>query len=78
MKKTYSLYALAFALVLASGVLLAYPPIALAPSCDANCCDGSKVKVEGVSCTCQDNLGCTYTDSNGRRRTKVCPICLPQ
>ncbi len=38
MKKTYSLYAIGVALVLASGVLLTHPPTtARAATCDATC-----------------------------------------
>lgn len=66
MKKTYSLYAIGFALVLASGALLAHPPTtALAASCDAKCQYGSGIHVSGFSCSCTDNDGCTWKDTQG-------------
>ena len=65
MKKIYSLYALAIGLLLASGILLAHPPIVLAADCSAQCQYGSNVYVSGTSCSCTDNLGCTFTNSQG-------------
>ena len=73
MKKTYSLYAIGFALVLVSGALLAHPPTtAFAASCDGKCQYGSDIHVSGTSCSCQDNVGCTWTDSSGASFTQKC------
>jgi len=72
MKKTYSVYAIGFALVLASGVLLTRPPTTvLAASCTAKCQYGSDVHVEGSTCSCTDNTGCTWTES-GHSYTQEC------
>ena len=73
MKKTYSLYTIGFALVLASGVLLTHPPTtALAATCDAQCQYGSAIHVSGSSCSCTDNVGCTWTNSAGESFTQNC------
>ena len=65
MKKIYSLYALGIGLVLASAIVLANPPIALAAACTANCQYGSRISVSGTSCSCTDDVGCTFTNSQG-------------
>ena len=65
MKKTYSLYSLVIALVLASGIVLANPPSVFAASCIASCQHGSSVSVSGTTCSCTDNVGCTFTNSQG-------------
>jgi hypothetical protein len=65
MKKIYSLYAMGIGLVLASAIVLVNPPIAFAASCNANCEYGSNVYVSGSSCSCTDNVGCTFTNSQG-------------
>ena len=65
MKRIYSLYAVGLALVLASGILLANPPSVLAATCSARCQYGSDVHVSGTSCSCTDNAGCTFTNSEG-------------
>ena len=65
MKRIYSLYAMALALVLASGILLSNPPTVLAAACTANCRFGGNITVSGTSCSCQDNIGCTFTNSQG-------------
>jgi hypothetical protein len=58
-----SVYTLAFALLLASGILLAFPPpSALAANCSASCAGGSSISVtNATSCSCTDNAGCTWT-----------------
>jgi hypothetical protein len=72
MKKTDSLYVVGFVLVLASGVLLTYPPTtAFAATCDAVCQYGSNIHVSGSSCSCTDNVGCTWTE-NGQSYTQNC------
>jgi hypothetical protein len=73
MKKTYSMYAIGFGLVLASAVLITFPPTALAATCETTCSNGEVIRVSGESCACNAN-GCTYTDSNGVRKTKLCSI----
>mgnify|MGYP003288342597 CR=1 FL=1 len=65
MKKIYSLYAMAIGLVLTSGILLANPPTVLAADCNAKCQYGSNVYVSGTTCSCTDNVGCTFTNSEG-------------
>lgn len=74
MKKTYSLYAVGIALILASGVLLTHPPItALAIAyCETTCSNGKKIKVSGVSCFCNE-VGCSATDANGKTTVTTCP-----
>ena len=51
---------------------LAHPPATvLAASCNASCQYGSDVHVTGDSCSCTDNVGCTFT-VNGRKFTQQC------
>lgn len=58
-----SVYTLAFALLLATGTLVALPPTkTLAADCSANCNQGEKITITGAtSCSCEDNKGCTWT-----------------
>lgn len=72
MKKIYSLYAVGIALVLASGMLLSNPPIVFAAECNAKCQYGSNIYVSGAKCSCEDNVGCTYTDDKGQSFTQKC------
>lgn len=72
MKRIYSLYATGVALVVITGILLVYPPSVLAATCQTTCSNGEVIKVTGTSCTCNE-VGCTWVDSSGRTRTKVCP-----
>lgn len=72
MKKIYSLYTVGFALVLASGILLSNPPTVLAADCNAKCQYGSNIYVSGAKCSCEDNVGCTYTNSQGESFTQKC------
>ena len=65
MKKIYSLYAMGIGLVLASAIVLANPPTAFAAVCSAACQYGSGITVSGSTCSCTDNDGCTFTNSQG-------------
>jgi len=65
MKKIYSLYAMGLGLVLASAIVLANPPTVFAAAYSASCQYGSNITVSGSSCSCTDNVGCTFTNSQG-------------
>ena len=65
MKKIYSLYAMGIGLVLASAIVLANPPTVFAAVCTASCKSGSNITVSGTSCSCTDDKGCTFTNSQG-------------
>jgi hypothetical protein len=65
MKKIYSLYAMGIGLALASTIVLANPPTVFAADCKANCQYGSNIYVSGSSCSCTDDVGCTFTNSQG-------------
>ena len=65
MKRIYSLYAVGIALVLASGILLSNPPTVFASICTAICKYGDSITVSGTKCSCEDNVGCTFTNSQG-------------
>jgi hypothetical protein len=65
MKRIYSLYAVGIALVLASGILLSNPPTVFASVCTAKCTYGDNITVSGTKCSCEDNVGCTFTNSQG-------------
>lgn len=75
MKKlsSISLYVFGLALVLTSTLLLAHPPtIAFAATCSAPCQYGSSIVVSGTtSCSCTDNVGCTWTE-NGKTYSQSC------
>jgi hypothetical protein len=73
MKKlaSISLYVFGLALVITSALLLAHPTTAFAAACVANCRYGSPISVTGDSCSCTDNVGCTFT-ANGRKFTQQC------
>lgn len=68
-----SAYTLAFALLLASGILVALPPTStLAAACSANCGQGETISIAGAStCSCTDNSGCTWT-INGHNYSSSC------
>jgi len=74
MKRIYSLYAAAFVLVLAGGVILLTPPTTVY-ACDgyATCRDGSSIFIpEGATeCHCTDNIGCDWT-KDGKKYTQKC------
>jgi hypothetical protein len=65
MKRIYSLYAVGIALVLASGILLSKPRTVYAARCEAKCQFGGNIYVTGTSCSCTDNVGCTFSNSQG-------------
>ena len=74
MKRIYSLYAAAFALVFAGGVILLTPPITVyACTGSAQCQYGDSVSIpSGASdCHCTDNVGCTWT-KGGQSFTQKC------
>ena len=68
-----SIYTLAFALLLATGTLVALPPTnTLAADCSANCNQGEKITITGASsCSCEDNKGCAWTFA-GKNYSATC------
>jgi len=68
-----SVYTLAFALLLATGTLVAFPlSTTLAANCQANCNQGQQITITGAStCTCTDNVGCTWTFA-GKNYSSAC------
>ena len=76
MRKIYSLYAAAFALVFAAGVLLLTPPTTVyACTGSASCQNGESVRIPvgATSCSCDDNVGCTWT-IGGKTYSQKCPV----
>jgi hypothetical protein len=74
MKRIYSLYAAAFALVLSGAVIVLTPPITVyACTGSAQCQYGDSVSIPSgaSSCSCTDNVGCTWT-SNGQSYSQKC------
>jgi len=74
MKPIYSLYAAAFALVFAGGVVLLTPPTTVyACTGSAGCQYGDSVSIPSgaTDCHCTDNVGCTWT-KNGQTYTQKC------
>lgn len=72
MASVKSIYTLAFALLLASGILVAFPPTStLAATCSSNCGQGETISVTGTTCSCTDNSGCTWT-SGGKNYSSSC------
>lgn len=74
MKQIYSLYAAAFALVLAGGVILLTPPTTVyACTGSARCQYGESISIPlgATECHCIDNDGCTWT-INGKTYTQKC------
>ena len=74
MKKIYSLYAAAFALVLGGAVILLTPPTTVyACTGSASCEYGRDVSIPtGASdCHCTDNDGCTWT-KGGQTYSQKC------
>ena len=74
MKRIYSLYAAAFALVLAGAVILLTPPTTVyACTGSATCNNGRDISTpSGASdCHCTDNVGCTWT-KDGKTYTQNC------
>jgi hypothetical protein len=74
MKRIYSLYAIAFALVFAGGIILLTPPRTVyACGGYAMCQYGEAVQIPmgATSCNCTDNVGCTWT-MNGKTYSQKC------
>lgn len=74
MKRIYSLYAAAFALVFAGGILLLTPPTTVyACTGSAQCQYGDSVSIPSgaTSCKCVDNDGCTWV-INGQSYSQKC------
>jgi hypothetical protein len=74
MKRIYSLYAAAFAVVLAGAVLLLTPPVTVyACTGSARCEFGESVVIPSgaTSCSCTDNEGCSWT-TNGVKYSQKC------
>ena len=74
MKGIYLLYAAAFALLLAGGVVLLTPPTTVyACGGYAMCQYGDSVQIPpgASSCSCTDNVGCTWT-KDGKTYTQKC------
>ena len=70
----YSLYAAAFVLVLAGGVILLTPPITVyACGGYATCLNGLSIIIPdgATECQCKDNDGCTWT-KDGKTYTQKC------
>jgi hypothetical protein len=75
MKKIYSLYAAAFALVVAGAIVLLTPPITVyACGGYAMCQYGNSVSIPSgaTSCSCTDNVGCSWTGSDGKTYKQDC------
>ena len=71
----YSLYAAAFVLVLAGGVILLTPPTTVyACGGYATCRDGATIFIPdgATECHCTDNVGCDWT-KDGKKYTQKCP-----
>ena len=70
-----SIYTIAFALLLTSGILVAFPPTStLAAACSATCGQGETISIAGASsCSCTDNQGCTWT-INGKNYAATCGV----
>jgi hypothetical protein len=71
----YSLYAAAFVLVLAGGVILLTPPTTVyACGGYATCPDGTPITIPpgATDCSCTDNIGCTWTAKDGKKYTQKC------
>jgi hypothetical protein len=68
-----SLYTLAFALLLGSAALIAFPMGGTrAASCSAACNQGETINIAGAqSCSCTDNQGCNWT-INGKSYSSSC------
>ena len=72
----YSLYAAAFVLVLAGGVILLTPPTTVyACGGYATCGGGTTIFIPdgATECHCKDNVGCDWTDKDGKKYTQKCP-----
>jgi len=75
MKRIYSLYTAAFALVLAGTVVLLNPPTTVyACNGSASCDFGRDVVIPtgATDCHCTDNVGCTWKGTDGKTYTQKC------
>ena len=68
-----SVYTLAFAALLASATLVAFPTTrTLAADCSAACNGGETISIKGATtCSCTDYQGCTWT-SGGTNYASSC------
>ena len=74
MKRIYSLYAAAFALVFAGGVILLTPPRTVFACTGSAICqygDSVSIPVGASDCHCTDNVGCNWT-KNGQSYSQKC------
>ena len=72
MASVKTVYTLAFAVLLASGILVTFPPTTtFAATCSSNCGQGETISVTGTTCSCTDNSGCTWT-SGGKNYSSSC------
>ena len=74
MKPIHSLYAAAFALVFAGGVVLLTPPTTVyACGGYATCQYGAAITIPdgATTCSCTDNVGCTWT-KDGKTYKQSC------
>ena len=74
MKRIYSLYAAAFAMVLAGAVILVTPPTTVYACTGSAACEfGRDVVIPSgaTDCNCKDNEGCTWT-KDGKTFTQKC------
>jgi hypothetical protein len=72
----YSLYAAAFVLVLAGGVILLTPPTTVyACGGYATCEGGTTIFIPdgATECHCKDKVGCDWTDKDGKKYSQKCP-----
>lgn len=74
-KPIHSLYAAAFALVVAGGVILFTPPTTVyACGGYATCLHGAAIVIPdgATTCSCTDNVGCTWTTKDGKKYKQDC------
>ena len=74
MKRIFSLYAAALALVLAGTVVLLTPPTTVYACTGSATCDSGRdinIPTGASECHCTDNDGCTWT-KDGQKYTQKC------
>ena len=74
MKRIYSLYAAALALVFAGGVILFTPPTTVYACGGFALCqygDAVTIPTGASSCSCTDNVGCSWT-KDGKSYSQKC------
>lgn len=72
----YSLYAAAFVLALAGGVIVLTPPTTVyACGGYATCEGGTTIFIPdgATECHCKDKVGCDWTDKDGKKYSQKCP-----